>query len=186
MVTAADFRKIYRYNRSVMDAFARKLERLPWAVVSRDRETTWHSMAGVFHHIVGVYDGWLCYLAQDQDVEEAMAAKRWDQLTSMREVRRFHEAVWNQVDILMASLTDARLKRKIKAPWQPKACSLEDALMQVTFETAHHLGEIIAMLWQEDIEPPGMTWLGINWALEGRAGRMRRSRTTRAKAHRNA
>ncbi len=180
MGTAKEFRRIYRYNRAVMDAYARKLERLPWAVVSKDRGATWHSMAGVFHHVVGVYDGWLCYVVQGKDVMEETAAKSWDSLASMREVRAFHDAVWDQVDVLIRGLTDASLRRKVKAPWQPKACTLEDALMQVTLETAHHLGEIIAMLWQEDIQPPAMTWLDIQWGLDARARRPRKRAAGRA------
>lgn len=166
MTSAEDFRRIYRYNRAVMDAYARKLERLPWSVVSKDRETTWHSMAGVFHHIVGVYDGWLCFVAQGKGVDETTASRRWDALRSMKDVRAFHEAVWGSVAPWIAGLTDADLRRKVRAPWQPRACTVEDALMQVTLETAHHLGEIIAMLWQEDLRPPAMTWLDLQWGLE--------------------
>ena len=165
MPSAKEFRKIYRYNRAVMDAYARKLERLPWAVVSKDRGATWHSLAGVFQHIVGVYDGWLNYVVQGADVDEATARRPWDSFTSMKDLRRFHDAVWAGVDRLLGSLTDADLRRRVRAPWQPKACTLDDALLQVTLETAHHLGEIIAMLWQEDIRPPEMTWLGVNWSL---------------------
>ncbi len=184
MVTAKDFRRIYRYNRAVMEAYERKLSRLPWAVVSKDREATWHSMAGVFHHVVGVYNGWLCHVVQGKDVEEAMASKRWNQLASMKEVRAYHRAVWAEVDVLLAGLTDASLRHRVKAPWQPRSCPLEDVLLQVTFETAHHLGEIIAMLWQEDIEPPRMTWLDTNWWLEAVAERQRRKTSSR-RPHRN-
>src|SRR5574337_1084268 len=80
---------------------------------------------------------------------------------------------------LLATLTDASLRRTVKAPWQPKACPLGDALIQVTLEQAHHLGEIIAMLWQKDIELPGMTWLATNWWLEAMAKKTRRGRKTR-------
>lgn len=184
MVSARDFRKLFRYNRAVMDAYARKLERLPWAVVSKDREATYHSMAGVFKHLVGVYDGWLCYVVQGQRLDDAMASRSWDSLTSMKEIRAYHEAVWESVDRFLAKMTDADLRRKVRAPWQPKACSLEDALCQVTFEQAHHLGEIIAMLWQEDIRPPEMTWLWTNWRLEDAARKARRS-TAKSAAHRN-
>lgn len=159
---------MYRYNHEVLEAYCRKLERLPWPIVAKDRETTWHSMAGVFHHILTVYDGWLNYLVQGRGADEQTASRRWDSFTSMEDIRAYYEAVWTSVDRLVDGLTDARLRKKVKAPWQPKACPLEDALIQVSFEQAHHLGEIIAMLWQEDIRPPEMTWLRINWALEDR------------------
>lgn len=185
MATAEDFRRLYRYNRAVMDAYARKLGRLPWAVVSKDRGTTWHSMAGVFHHVVGVYDGWLCSVVQEKGVDERTASRRWDGFASMEDIRAFHDAVWESVDRLMGRFTDASLRRRVKAPWQPKACTLEDALIQVTLETAHHTGEIITMLWQEDLRPPAMTWLDIQWRLEAAAKKPRRGRTPREAPHRN-
>jgi uncharacterized damage-inducible protein DinB len=165
MVNAKDFRKIYRYNREVLEKFCRRLERLPWSVVSKDREVTWHSMAGVFDHVVGVIDGWLNYVVQGARADESLANRSWDSLTSMREIRAHMKTVWRKVDPLLKELSDAQLRRKVRAPWQPKACTLEDALLQVTFEQAHHLGEIIAMLWQVDKSPPEMTWLWTNWNL---------------------
>jgi uncharacterized damage-inducible protein DinB len=86
---------------------------------------------------------------------------------------------------LLRGLTDASLRRKLRAPWQPKACSLEDALMQVTLEQAHHTGEIIAMLWQEDLHPPEMTWLGTTWGLEDAARKAATRRRDRSARHRN-
>jgi uncharacterized damage-inducible protein DinB len=165
MTRTKDIRKIYRYNRVVMEKFCRRLENLPWAVVSKDRGATWHSMAGVFRHTVGVIDGWLNYVAQGASADASMAQRDWDSLTSMKEVRKYMENVWAGVDPLLDGLSDAKLRRRVRAPWQPKACSLEDALFQVTFEEAHHLGEIIAMLWQIDKRPPEMTWLWTHWNL---------------------
>ena len=169
MANPAEFRKMYRYNRAVLDAFCRRLERLPWAVVSKDRGVTWHSMAGVFNHVLGVYDGWLNFVVQGESADDEAHRRAWDQLRSMAEVRAFLEKLWPGVDRLLRNLTDASLRCKVRAPWQPKACTLEDALMQVTLEQAHHMGETIAMLWQEDLHPPEMTWLGTNWTLEDRA-----------------
>ena len=175
MLRADDFRKIYAYNRQVLEVFCRKLERLPWSIVSKDRGVTWHSMAGVLNHVLGVYDGWLNFVAQGASADDAAHRRAWDQLTSMAEVRAFLETLWPGVDRLLRGLTDASLRRRVRAPWQPKACTLEDALMQVTLEQAHHTGELIAMLWQEDLHPPEMTWLGTNWGLEARAAKSKRS-----------
>lgn len=180
MISADDYRRIFAYNRQVLETYCRRLERLPWAIDSKDREVTWHSMAGVFDHVVGVYDGWMNYVVQGKRADESAPDRSWNSLTSMKEVRAYLEATWAGVDRLLSGLADASLRRKVKAPWQPKACPLGDALIQVTLEQAHHLGEIIAMLWQEDIEPPGMTWLATNWWLEAKAKKMRRGRKTGA------
>ncbi len=168
MPSPSEFRKIFTYNRQVLEVFCRKLERLPWPVVSKDRGVTWHSMAGVLYHVIGVYDWWLNYVVQGVSADDAAHRRTWDSLTSMREVRAFLEVTWPGVEHLLAGLSDASLRRNVRAPWQPKACSLNDALMQVTLEQAHHTGEIIAMLWQDDLRPPEMTWLGTNWGVEDR------------------
>ncbi len=168
MATAQEFRRIYAYNFAVLDAFCRKLARLPWSVVSKDRGTTYHSMAGVFHHITRVYDAWLNYTVQGEMADWKMSRRRWDSFTSTEELRASLEKIMFRIDPFLEGLTDVELRRKVKAEWQPKACTVADALMQVTLEQAHHLGEIIAMLWQEDIRPPEMTWLATNRALEAR------------------
>jgi len=168
MPTPAEVRRTFRFNRAVLEGFEGKLRRLPWRVVAKDCEVTWHSMAGVYHHVLGVYDGWLNYVAQGRSADETMLMQRWSSLTSMNELVAYRMAVWEGIDRLLAGLTPARLQRKVKAPWQPKACTLADAFAQCTLEQAYHLGEIIAMLWQEDIEPPAMGWLETNRKLAER------------------
>jgi uncharacterized damage-inducible protein DinB len=37
---------------------------------------------------------------------------------------------------------------------------VEDILIHAALENIHHFGELIAMLWQIDVEPPHMGWLG--------------------------
>ena len=40
----------------------------------------------------------------------------------------------------------------------------------MTFEQAHHLAELIALLKQQDIEPPEMTWIDVRLAVAGDPG----------------
>lgn len=185
MASAHDYRGIFAYNRRVLEVFCRRLERLPWQVVSREREAGWHSIAGTFNHILRVYDGWLNYVIQGELADPAMMRRPWSSLESMDELRASMEKTWAKIDAYLKRLTDRELRRIVRAEWQPKACTVADALMQVTFEQAHHTGEIIAMLWQDDLRPPEMTWLSTNWALEDveRKGRSSGARTSR---HRNA
>jgi uncharacterized damage-inducible protein DinB len=185
MVSASDYRRIFAYNRRVLDVFCRKLERLPWQVVSKEREAGWHSMAGTLNHILRVYDAWLNYVIQGEMADWSMMRRAWSSLESMAEIRKSMERIWAKIDPYLKRLTDRELRRMVRADWQPKACAVSDALMQVTLEQAHHTGEIIAMLWQEDLRPPEMTWLGTNWALEDSAPKPRPSEGRQAH-HRNA
>lgn len=167
MPTPAEVRRTFRFNREVQDRFEACLKGLPWRTVAKDRGATYHSMAGVFHHVLLVYDGWLNFVVQGERADQTMV-KKWDALESMAEIQAFREDVWRCIDPVLKGLTPGRLLRKVKAPWQPKACTLADAFAQVTLEQAYHFGEIIAMLWQEDIEPPTMGWLETNWRLAAR------------------
>ena len=36
--------------------------------------------------------------------------------------------------------------------------TVEECLFQTFTEQLYHMGEIIALLWQEDVEPPQMQW----------------------------
>ncbi len=40
--------------------------------------------------------------------------------------------------------------------------SVEECLLQSSTEQLYHMGELIALLWQEDIEPPRMQWFWNN------------------------
>jgi hypothetical protein len=43
----------------------------------------------------------------------------------------------------------------------PGRYTVADALLQATIEEAHHLGEVIGALWQEDLSSPAMTWIDV-------------------------
>jgi len=77
----------------------------------------------------------------------------------MEQVKGFMLKVLAGVNVFLKALDDKAPTKKITAPWMEGEHELRDVLLQVTFEQAHHLGEIIAMLWQTNIEPPEMTWI---------------------------
>jgi len=74
----------------------------------------------------------------------------------MSQVEELMSKVLGGVDGFMKELNDDDLSKKITGPWMEGEHELSD-VMQVTLEQAHHLEEIIALLWQLNIEPPEMT-----------------------------
>ena len=62
------------------------------------------------------------------------------------------------------------LERPVQPAWKERPHPLRDALVQVTLEQAHHVGELIAMFWQQDVEPPEMTWIDVRLAIAGDPG----------------
>ena len=123
-------------------------------------EASHNSIKNTFVHVLTVYNGWLNYNVYGRSSEIPHETEHNpDNYNSAKDIQKFMNKVWKGVDRLMADLDNDLLAKRIKAPWMPGSHSLGDVLMQVSLEQAHHIGEIIAMLWQINVEPPEMTWI---------------------------
>lgn len=153
-----DVRALARYNRRVLDRYERALRRLTWREITRNRETGHLSMKDTYLHIVQVADGWLNYVVPGR-LTALKERRNPYELKDWRSIRRWTAEVWSGIDARLETLTAKELGRRVRAPWMPGEYTVGDAYLQVTFEQAHHLGELIAMFWQMDRSPPEMTWI---------------------------
>ncbi len=170
MVNAADFRSIYEYNWRVLRDFCEGLAKLPQDALLKNREATYHSMKNVFFHILTVHDGWLNVTAQGGSADPKVYNGDLDAVRTMAALRRYMDKIIAKERAFLASLKDKDLDRPVQPEWKKRPHPLRDALMQVTLEQAHHLGELIALFWQQDIEPPEMTWIDVRLAIKGDPG----------------
>ncbi len=170
MVSAVDFRDMYEYNWQVLRDFCEGLAKLPEDALRKNREATHESMKNIFHHILSVHDGWLNVTAQGASADSAVREKDFDEVRSMDELRSYMEKIIAKEKRFLSKLTDKDLDRGVQPEWKTRPHPLRDALMQVTLEQAHHTGELIALFWQQDIEPPEMTWIDVRLAMKGDPG----------------
>ena len=170
MTTIEDFRGIYRYNWHVLQDYCDALSNLPAEELLKNREASYHSMKNIFFHILGVHDGWLNVTAQGESANPPFYEKDFDDVRTMSELRDYMEKIVAKEEQFLETLTDKDLDRPVKAAWKDRPYPLRDALLQVTFEQAHHVGELIALYWQQDIEPPEMTWVDIHHMIDGPTG----------------
>ncbi|MHB1907627.1 MAG: DinB family protein [Nitrososphaerales archaeon] len=154
------YRRLFRYNKKILDEYFRALSKLPWKTVSKNMESGHYSMKETFVHILTAYNGWLNYnlYGRSKDIPHTTEHNP-DNYHSMKQIGRFKDKVWTGVEKMLSNLDDKMLQKRLKAPWLPGSYKLGDVMLQASFEEAHHIGEIIAMLWQLDIEPPEMTWM---------------------------
>ncbi len=125
-------------------------------------------------HILNVHEVWLVYIVRGHNSDKELEPLFNDPSRHPKNWKGFDtysRRVWAGVDETLEGLTPRDLERPVKAFWMPGRYTLGDALVQTTFEQAHHLGEIIGALWQDDLEPPEMTWLDTNRALAARRRR---------------
>jgi uncharacterized damage-inducible protein DinB len=159
MLDVDEARRMLAYNHAVFDRFVRRLRRLGWDVVRENREVGHLSVFQTMEHILNVHDAWLNYIVPGRVAQlDDGSVKRHD-FESWAELVAYERRVWAGVEVLAAQLTPQRLRQRVRAPWMAGQYTLSDAVHQVTIEQAHHLGEVIALLWQRDVEPPPMTWI---------------------------
>ncbi len=165
-------RELFAYNRAVLERYLRSLERLPDAIVNRDRGVGHGSIRRTFLHVLAVHDAWINYVLRGR-LRELADRKDPRGIRSRPKIREYFNQVWVGIDAFLAGLSDRGLRRFVRAPWMPGKYSVRDALFQTTFEQAHHLGELIALYWQMDRPPPEMVWIVTIGQLRQHRGRAR-------------
>ncbi len=157
------------YDRRVFDRFVRRVRRLPWNDVVREREIGHHTLFATFVHILNVREVWLAYLIAGRIRELPRlfsdARRRPNDWEGFRE---YSDRVWEETAAATRGLRSREFSRTVRAPWMPGKYTVADAYLQTSYEQAHHLGEVIAVLWQDDLAPPPMTWIEVTRRPPGR------------------
>jgi uncharacterized damage-inducible protein DinB len=155
-----DVRKLLEYNETVRHRYFEKLAGLPWNEFAKNREASFHSLKNIFVHTLSANDYWLDFL-QKQDLH---SKSDYDEYKTFEEVRAYMEFVEKRTHSYLDSLPPSGLEKTYKIKdddGKTSEVSAEDVLIHVFEEEVHHRGELIALLWQMDIEPPPMGWKGL-------------------------
>jgi len=151
--------RLIAYDRRVFEAYERGARRLGWASAVKNREIGHLWIKDTLVHILNVHESLLIAVGQGRREVWKDPARKRENIKSWQDLRRYRERVWNGIDDLTARLTNAKLRRVAKVPWFSGRYTLEDVILQSSFEQAHHLGEIIAAYWQMDKSPPQMVFI---------------------------
>jgi uncharacterized damage-inducible protein DinB len=166
--SARDARAVVDYNRSVFDRFVRRVRKLPGKETTRHRGVGHESLFDTLVHILNVQEVWLIYIVSGRNTDKELEALFNDprrKPTTWKEFDTYQRQVWAGIDETLRGMTPRALSRTVNVFWMPGQYTVRDAFLQTTMEEAHHLGEIIGALWQDDIESPKMTWIDVRQAL---------------------
>ncbi len=169
-----DAEAILAYDRELFERYARRVRRLPWKEATRKRGIGHESLFDTLVHVLNVHEVWLTFIVRGRNSDRELGALFDDphrRPTDWKEFDAYASRVWSEIDATVETLTPARLSRRVSVFWMPGRYTVRDALLQTTFEEAHHLGEIIGALWQDDVKPPDMTWIDVGRGLAGRRRR---------------
>ncbi len=134
----------------------------------KDRGASFGSIQNIFLHIIETYNWWFDNVPSgNQAGFEELVGREWSDTDLIRLSRR----VDNIVRKLAGSLKPSELGRSylvngIGGDGKPytKTVSLADIMWHMLEEECQHRGEINALFWQMDIDPPTDAWFGSELA----------------------
>jgi uncharacterized damage-inducible protein DinB len=169
-----DVRAIFDYDRAVFERFVVRVRRLPGKEATRQRGIGHESLFDTLVHILHVHEVWHEYIVRGRNSEAELERLFRDPTRhpmNWKEFDAYSKRVWAGLDRTARSLDARELRRKVTAFWMPGDYTVRDAVLQSTIEQAHHLGEVIGALWQDDRRPPDMTWIDVRRPAPRRARR---------------
>jgi uncharacterized damage-inducible protein DinB len=163
-ISAGDARAIVEYNRRVFDRFVRRVRNLRGKEATRSRGIGHETLFDTLVHILNVQEVWLVYIVRGRSSDKDLTPLFDDPTRHPKDWKGFDayaKRVWAGVEETARDLTPGVLRRKVHVFWMPGTYTVRDGFLQATLEEAHHLGEIIGALWQDDRRPPEMTWIDV-------------------------
>ena len=160
----SDARAIVAYNRAALERFVRRVRRLPGREAFRPRGIGHESLFATLVHVLNVTEVWLVYIVRGRNSNAELEALFQNPARHPKDWRGFDAysaRVAKEVDRTVRGFSSRSLGRRVSAFWMPGHYTVRDALLQTTIEEAHHLGEVIGALWQDDRKPPEMTWIEV-------------------------
>ena len=150
-------KELLEYNVQVRQRYFQALAGIPWKELIRNREASFNSIRNIFIHTIKAIDHWLDVLLKEKNYR----AKQYDEYKSLAEIREYKDYVEKRMqkyldDLLSAKLLDRYVVQNDLD--ETVEVTAGDILIHLFEEEIHHRGELIALLWQMNIEPPLMGW----------------------------
>jgi len=154
-------REWYRYNSYVRKKYLKVIfEKIPKRQLYRDRGASFPSIVDVFAHVLDAYRYWFVYVYND-DLDRHHPSWRRRRYT-LRTLREYERKVDRLVLGIVEELEPESLGRRLRS--RNRTETVREMLVHMVEEELQHRGELNALLWQMDIEPPITDW--IDWKRE--------------------
>jgi uncharacterized damage-inducible protein DinB len=152
--------ELLRYNERVRREYFESLKKLSWDEFTKNREASFHSIRNVFIHTLNAVDYWLSFLQR----EDFKLHRKFDEYETFQDVKDYMERVEKRMSNYLETLSPSKLNENYTVTdddGKPCEVTAEDILIHMFEEEVHHRGELIALLWQINVEPPMMSWKNL-------------------------
>lgn len=155
-------RRWFSYNAVARQGYLETFSRLPTDELSRDRGASYPTLIEIVGHSLGGTSFWIRRMSslygtpfEPFDGPEKM---------SLDDLRQFDRATEGLVDRFFARLKEEDLDRKFLVPKVPGywdadfMAPVRGTLLHLIEHELQHRGELNALLWQIDVDPPILDW----------------------------
>jgi uncharacterized damage-inducible protein DinB len=159
-----DIRNWFAYLMDARRGYIEALAKLPEKERTRDRGASYPTVLDVFAHSQGALYFWMKDVAKFKFPAQEGET---DGPVTIEAIRKDEEYLRTQIQRVMSELTEADLSRaitRLKDRGSDHDCEVpvRDACWHLVEEELQHRGELNALFWQLDIDPPVFDW--IEWA----------------------
>ncbi len=158
-----DIQELYDYSSRVRRRFTNKLAGLPWEELEKDRKGSFHSMKNILLHIIDNEDWIVNWVISGKAAD--YKRRKSAEYTNMQMITDHLDEVEKKTSFYLKNIEKDELERKVKfnvSTGDTFDLSVEESLFQSFTEQLYHIGELITLLWQIDVEPPKMQWFWNN------------------------
>jgi uncharacterized damage-inducible protein DinB len=151
--------KLLEYSQFLRHKYLETLSKLPWEEVIKDRGASFPSLKDIFVHMVFVVDAFINYVLQGNPNYPHV---KYDEYDSIEKITKYMEEVESKANSKLSKMTPEELAGNIESKRKDGSTFLipvEDILLDFFQEETHHQGELLALLWQMDVEPPHMGFI---------------------------
>jgi uncharacterized damage-inducible protein DinB len=153
MATELDVvREIYDYNLRKLIEYHRKIWNLPVKERYRDRRATFPNLVDIYLHILDDYRFWFIQAYSGRKFKDFPLGIRIGRAKAQRATREVDRLVRN----VLRNLRPKDLDRRILHPADQKLIPVRSMLLQMIEGDLQHKGELNALFWQMDLEPPAI------------------------------
>jgi uncharacterized damage-inducible protein DinB len=154
---------MYDYSSAVRCKFLESLGAIPWGEATKDREASFHSMKNIFVHMIEVEDWMVNWVIPGKT--EAYRWDKFDEYDALSKVSAYLKETETGTRSYLARSPTDELSRTVTLKLRSGdvfELSAEECVLQSVTEQLYHMGELIALFWQQDIRPPRMQWFWNN------------------------
>jgi len=143
---------LYRYNSRVRQKYLRAIWKLPPRQRYRDRGASFPSVVDIYMHVLDAYRWWFRSVYRgDAGFDEYPVGRRYSRSEAERETASVDRLIQKTLREIGPRGLTQNVSWKGRRPFK---ISVRRMLLHMAEEELQHRGEMNALLWQLDVDPP--------------------------------